>query len=378
MPRLETKVDLVQPDGKLSGELAHFMASRGRLDVNRMRPILHEKTGQSYFSVYRGGDPTLKKNWISQPSLRAYATLRRDEWKALDDAVMRERLLRLGGFDDVVGRGLTYRLGNAMGTTVLEWHDMVGELTADITMDAITRTQNNRPDWNFNYIPIPIVHVDYEINTRELETSRNMGNPLDTTMAELATRAIQEKLEAMLFADTSYAYGEKNSRNGASKIYSYVNYPDRAQITLTYPWDDSGVTGKQIVNEIISWKAAALALRFRGPWQLYIPPAYETKLDEDYTGSTPDTNPNNTIRSRIMAIEGIAGIRVIDTMPTDTILMIQMTQDVVRIIQGLPLTNVQWKEEGDFITKFKVLTIQVPQIRSDPAGRCGILHIAAA
>lgn len=370
-------VDLISPEGRVTGDLAKFVASKRRIDVNRMRPFLNEEDGQSYFSVYKGGDPSLKQNWGVTPSLRTHATLRRDEWKALDDAVVRARQIRLGGFDDVIAKGLTYKLGNAMGTTVLEWHDMVGDLTADMTMDAITRAQNNRPDWNYNYIPIPIIHVDYEINTRELETSRNMGNPLDTTMAELAARAVQEKLESLLFTDTSYGYGEKNSRGGPSKIYSYVNYPDRMQITLNHPWDDSATSGKDIVNEIISWKQAAIDNRFHGPWQLYIPTAYETKLDEDYVGATPDTAPNNTIRSRVMAIQGIAGIKVIDILAPNTVLMIQMTSDVVRIIQGLPLTNVQWGEEGNFITKFKVLTIQVPQIRSDAAGRNGILHISS-
>ena len=378
MPKFnfQPTVDLVSPEGKVTGDLAKFVASKGKLDVNRMRPFLHDDGG-SYMTVYKGGDPELKQNWAVVPSLKTNATLRRDEWKALDDAVVRAREIRLGGFDDVIAKGLTYKLGNAMGTTVLEWHDMVGGLTADMTMDAITRAQNNRPEWNYNYIPIPIIHVDYEINTRELETSRNMGNPLDATMAELAARAVQEKLESLLFSDTSYAYGEKNSRNGDSKIYSYVNYPDRQEITLVYPWNDSATTGKNIVDEVISWKQAAISNRFHGPWQLYIPTTYETKLDEDYIGSTPDTNPNNTIRARIMAIDGIAGIKVIDSLADNTVLMIQMTSDVVRIIQGLPLTNVQWGEEGNFITKFKVLTIQVPQIRSDPFGRNGILHISA-
>jgi hypothetical protein len=109
---------------------------------------------------------------------------------------------------------------------------------------------------------------------------------------------------------------------------------------------------------------------------IYIPTAYETILDEDYVGSTPDTAPNVTTRQRIMQISGIKGIKVIDTLAADTILFVQMTSDVVRLIQGMGLTNVEWETEGRFITKYKVLTIQVPQIRSDPDGRSGIIHVA--
>jgi len=339
-----------------------------------MRPFISDKDGKTYFSVYRGGDKELKENWAVVPApLNVNATLRRDEWKALDDAVVRATEYRLGGIEDLRSKGLVYNLGNAMGTTILEWHDVTGDLTADMTMDAITRAQNNRPDWKYNYIPIPIVHVDYEINSRELAVSRNMGNPLDSTMAERAARAVNEYLENMLFTNVTYSYGEKDSRS-RNTIYSYVNHPDRNQLSLTTAWTSQ--TGKAIVDQVLTWKQALINDRKFGPYMIYIPSAYEVCIDEDYVGSTPDTAPNTTIRQRIMQIQGIAGIKVIDTLTADNVLMVQMTSDVVRLINGLPLQNVQWGEEGNFVTKFKVLTIQVPQIRSDPDGRSGILHIA--
>jgi hypothetical protein len=366
-------VDLIV-DGRAQGELANYIAHQGRMDPNRMRPFLG-KDNKPYYSVYKGGDPTILDNWVVVPALHTNATLRKDEWKQLDDAVLRAKEYRLGGIEDLRSRGLTYNLGNAMGTTVLEWHEVSGDLEADMTMDGITRALNNRPDYQFNYIPIPIIHVDYEINARELATSRNMGNPLDTTMAERAARAVLVRLENMLFTNISYSYGEKDSHN-RNTIYSYVNHPDRNQVTLTTAWNDSAKTGKDIVDEVISWKQTSIEDRHYGPWMIYIPTAYETILDEDYVGSTPDTAPNTTIRQRLLQISGILGIKVIDTLAADNVLFIQMTLDVVRLIQGLDLQNIQWGEEGNFVTKYKVLTIQVPQIRSDPDGRSGIIHIA--
>ena len=372
---MKTNVDLIGLDGRARGEVARMLAGK-KLDPHRMRPFIGDDGVTSYFTVYKGGDPEDIKNYqVVQAPLNVNATLRRDEWKALDEALVRAKDYRLGGVQDLVDKNLTFQLGNAMGTTMLEWHDVVGSLEADLTMDGVSRALGNRPDFQFNYIPIPIVHVDYEINLRELETSRNMGNPLDTTMAERATRAVMEKLENMLFTNLTFSFGEKDSRS-RNTIYSYVNHPDRNQATLVHAWDDSATTGKQIVDDIIAWKQLSINDRHYGPWQIYIPPAYETILDEDYVGSTPDTNSTTTIRQRIMAISGIAGIKVIDTLAADTILFIQMTPDVVRLIQGLPLQNVQWETEGKFVEKFKVLTIQVPQIRSDADGRSGILHIS--
>jgi hypothetical protein len=278
---------------------------------------------------------------------------------------------RLGGIDDLVSKGLTYNLGNAMGTTVLEWHDVSDAMEAVVTMDGVTRGNNDRPVFQHNYLPIPIIHVDYEINARGLAASRNLGNPLDTTTAERAARQILEKLEAMLFTDTTYSYGATDSRSRNS-IYSYINHPDRNLVNLSIPWDASAITAAGILQDVKEMKQASINAYHYGPWQLYIPTAYETVLDGDYDANTPGT----TIRERIMKIAGIKGIKVSDTLPDDNVLLVQMTSDVVRLVQGMAMQNVEWNTEGGMISKFKVMTIQVPQIRSDQNGKTGIVHLS--
>jgi len=255
---------------------------------------------------------------------------------------------------------------------MLEWHDVSDSMEATVTMDGITRGNGDRPKFQHNYLPIPIIHSDYEVNARVLAASRSLGNPLDTTMAEMAARRVQEKLENMLFTDTTYQFGETDSR-GQNKIYSYVNHPDRNLVNLSIPWDHSAITAKGILQDVQEAKAASIAAYHYGPWMLYVPTAYETRLDDDY-----DVEGSNllTIRERILKIGGIKGIKVVDTLATDNVLLVQMTPDVVRLVQGLGLQNIEWQVEGNFLTKFKVLTIAVPQIRSDQAGKSGIVHIS--
>jgi len=373
---MNAQVDLITANGAL-GEIANKLAMSGRLDIGRMRPYI-EQDGQTYVSVYVGGDPK-KEDAYRVLQINQAGTLRRDEWKQLDEAVLKVAESRLGGFQDLIDAGLVYNLGNAMGTTVLEYHDISDtDLSADITMDGITRAQGARPQFTTNYLPIPIVHADYEINTRVLAASRNLGNPLDTTMAERAARKVQEKLELMLFGDTTYSYG-------GGTIYSYMNFPSAntetevASIlgtnasTILVPWNKAD--GTKIVQQVIAMKQASLNDKFFGPWNLYIPPAYETILDEDYQVSGGKVI---TIRDRLMAISGIKNIRVIDFMPADTVLLVQMTSDVVRVVRGMGLQNVEWSTEGNMVTKYKVMTIQVPQIRADQEGKCGIVRVELA
>lgn len=222
---MDVNVDLLGINGG-QGEVAETLVNNGRLNVGAMRPFVHRDpaTGKlgNYISLFKGGDPNKPENYttINVNS----ATLRREEWQMLDDAVMMVARERLTGINDLISKGLVYNLGNAMGTTVLEWHDVGDSMEAVMTMDGVTRGQNDRPTFQHNYIPIPIVHVDYEINARVLAASRNMGNPLDTTSAENAARRVAEKLEDMLFTNTTYSYGATDSRS-RNTIYSYVNFP---------------------------------------------------------------------------------------------------------------------------------------------------------
>jgi uncharacterized linocin/CFP29 family protein len=365
---MDVNVDLIG-NGQSQGQVARMMANNGKLDIGRMRPFI-DQYGRSCVTVYMGGNPKKKESWRTMV-VNAGATLRREEWKALDEAIMEPSRARLGGIEDLTAKNLVYNLGNAMGTTVLEWHDVNEALEAEMTMDGITRGKNDRVTFQHNYLPLPIIHAEYEINTRELAASRNLGNPLDTTMAERAARKVLEKLEALLFTDTTYTFGEKDSRL-RNAIYSYVNFPDRIGVNLSIHWDNSGITGAMIIQDVLEMKQASINNYHYGPWTLYIPTNYETVLDADYDATTPGT----TIRERILKIAGVNEIKVSDTLADDNVLLIQMTRDVIRLVRGMGLQNVQWSEEGGMVTKFKVMTIQVPQIRSDAYGKTGIVHLA--
>ena len=54
--------------------------------------------------------------------------------------------------------------------------------------------------------------------------------------------------------------------------------------------------------------------------------------------------------------------------------IVQMTSDVARAVVGMDITTVQWESKGGMQLNFKVMCINVPQIRADFYGNCGILH----
>lgn len=358
---MNANVDLIG-NGSAQGEVATQLMANGRLDPGSMRPYIGTD-GKTYVTLYKGGDPESPSSYQPVP-LQTNGTLRRDEWKQLDDAILATSRQRLGGIDDLRSNGLVFNLGNAMGTTVLEYHDVNDAMTANLSMDGVTRGLGDRAIYGTNYLPLPIIHVDFEINLRALEASRRNGHPLDTTQLEMATRRIQEKLEAMLFTDTTYTFG-------GGTIYSYMNHTYRNQVSLSENWDAAGKTGAEIIADVINMKQASINARHYGPWMLYVPTAYETVLDDDYVSGYP-----KSIRQRILEISGISGIKVVDTLTANNVLLVQMTSDVVRLVNGLGIQAIEWQTEGKFVTKYKVITIAVPQVRCDQSHHSGVTHLA--
>lgn len=330
-----------------------------------MRPFLADD-GKAYILVHTGGDKNDPKNYKAEPVTNA--TLRYDEWRALDQAVIRVSEQRLVGFEDLRRNGLVYNLGNAMGTTILTWEKMSDAFSASISIDPVRRGKNDRLDFLSAHTPIPVIHEDYHLSERVLAESRSRGNGLDTLSAERAARAVSVKLEDMLFgANASFTYG-------GGTIHSYLSHPDINLIAMGDAWNESGLSPERIVDDVLAMKQASINDHYFGPWMLYVPTAYDTVLDQDY--KTTGAGMSQTIRQRILQIAGIQGITVVDRLPADKVLLVCMSSDVVDLIDGMSMQNVQWDSEGGFVHNYKVMAIQIPRVKSDYDGRSGIVLLS--
>jgi len=306
----------------------------------------------------------LLANQMNVSALRTNALLRKDEWKHYDMAIVKVALERLNGIADLESRGLVYTLANGLGKTVLEYEDMSDVEAADMDMTGVAKSQNDRVEFDINYLPLPLIHADYQINVRMLNASRTSGDPLDTTLAEAKAGKVAEKLEETLFN------GSSTFTFGGGTIYGYTDFPHRTTGTLTAAW--STATGAQIVGDVLDMKQDAINDRHYGPYVLYIPTAYETALDDNYVAGYP-----TTVRERILAISNVDDIKTADKLTAGQVLLVQMSSETVRLVKGLPVTNVEWTTEGGMVSHFKIMTIQVPQIRADQNDRSGIVHYSA-
>lgn len=346
-------------NGQAQGSVASTLLA-SNFDVASLRPWIGQD-GRSYIAQNQGG------KLVAVPTMVRNATLRHEEWKILDTAVVQTAMERLRVVADLRGAGLTFNIPNGMSKTVLETQT-IGEITgATISMDPARQGEGDRPEYDLTNLPLPVIHKDFSFTARQIAVSRNGGTPLDVTMAQMAARKVAEEAEKLtLGVSSSYTYG-------GGTVYGLRNYPYRLTAVLTHP-TQSDWTGAKCVQEVLAMRQQSMDIHYYGPWALYISPSWGQYFDEDYSASKGD----NTLRMRIAQIEGIREIRQADFLTGYQMLLVQLTSDVIRMVIGMDVTTVQWETLGGMLLNFKVMAMMVPQIRADANNACGIVHATAA
>ena len=355
----------------------------------------------------------LRANGIDHPVFNA-ATLRKEEWIMLDAVVLRAARFRLRAWADLAASN-SFGGFNGMAKMILEHETMSDPGEAIVDMDALTEGRTDQPLFQLQGLPLPITHSDFWFSARKLAISRNTGTPLDVTMGEAAGRRVAEKIEkTTIGVSTGVTYGGASTYAGGygrnSTVYGYINFPNRIALTTNYKPTGNGRTGSgwtplDTLKDVLAMRDQLYLNKFYGPFMLYHSNDWDQYMDSDYIvvggiGGVAGV-ATQTLRERLKSIEGITDVRRLDflfgSIPatgagsasrgpgTDVdialspfrLIMVQMTPDVARAVNGMDITTVQWESIGGMRLNFKVMCIQVPQLRADFYGNCGILDAIA-
>lgn len=345
-----------QPHGSVA---TRFVENGG--DPSVFRPFIG-RDGRPYVVQNRLNRETGQIQPTPVLAVNADATLRHEEWLQIDQAVLKVARERLRAVEDLRSRGLTYNIPNGMGKTVLLSEKQSDTNDAIISMDGIHEGENDRPVYDTDYLPLPIIHKDFHFSSRQLLASRNGNTPLDTSMIEQATRKVAETAEKLLIGRTTYA------TYGGGTIAGYINYASALTQTLTTPVGASSA-GETLLDEVLAMRQSAYNAYFYGPFIMYNSPSWDQYLDNDFKAES-----DRSVRERIRMVEGISDVRTLDYLQNYDILLVQMTSDVVREVIGMDIQALQWESKGGLQVNFKVMAIMVPQLRADYNGNTGIVY----
>lgn len=313
--------------------------------------------------------------------------MRKDQWVQIDDAVYMAARERLSVWGDLLTR-VPYGNFDAMGKLTLEYYAMNDAGEAVVDMDALTDGRNDRPQLKLRSLPLPITHSDFSFSARELAISRNgRGQPLDTTMAEMAGRRVAEAIEKTAIGiDDGIQFGTVSTgqwaHDGNSQIYGFLNHPSRSTKTnMTIPL---GTNPQVTVTDVIAMRETLVQNKFYGPFMIYYSTDWDAFLDRDYAfvaGATWGVNPSQTLRQRILAIPDIAGMKRVDYLTATannshafTMIMVDMNRQTIQAVNGMDITTLQWESKGGLQINFKVMAIQVPRLMARYDGTMGVVH----
>ena len=307
-------------------------------------------------------------------ALRTLDVLRKDEWIQYDQALIEVARQRLTGVDDLMSRGLSLSVANALGTTRVEWETLSDMDPAQVSMAAVTADERDRVDFVLQSVPLPVIHKGFQLNIRALEASRRTGETLDTTQARLATRLVTERIEDMLFNGVSLT-----AIGGTIEGYTTATNRNTGNLTGANGWI-TGTTGEDALSDILTMIGVLRADRMYGPYGLYVPDEWWTNLLEDFKA-----NSDKSTITRVMEIPDLQFVKPTSNLTGtvagtsgDEVILVQLTSDVVDMVDGMQPTMIQWDAMGGLVLNFKVMAIMVPRMKSTQTTQSGIAHYTVA
>ncbi len=346
-----------------TGDVASRLLQAGG-DPGALRPFVGDD-GRSRMTV-NTFNPQTKKFEPRSMLINANASLHKEDWLKIDRKVIEAAKPEMRLFGDIRAAGLTFNIPEGMGKTVLESQTMGDVGPATLSMDPRSRSQADRIDFGLVGVPLVIAHKDFSLGIRDIMISRQNGTGLDLAQAGQSAERVAEVVEKLTTGEMSFKYSNY-------EVQGYTTYTNRITQEITDPTDVAW-TGETLVNEVLSMIQKSCNAFYRGPWTLYVSQAWRQYLDRDYKLVDNGQVVSITLRERLMKIDGISAIKQADYLPNYDIVLVMMVEKVVRGVVAMELVTVQWESQGGTEINFKIMTIAVPQFRSDQYGRTGLVH----
>lgn len=302
---------------------------------------------------------------------RAAAPLPERSQVVLDNAVIEVGMERLTFVQDLIDAGLTYNLPDPLSVPFLEHQTRSRSATARRVMNPSARGENNRALMGAGRLPIYLTMSDFELGIRELRMSRRIGLPLDTAGIKDNVRAVNEAIEDAAINGATTLDGQ------ALQVDTYtapglINAPNANTASLSLADWVTAPNGTNIMLAVNGMITKLKDDKKYGPYNLYVPTTVGIGWNADFK-----TNGNDSILQRLRTME-IGGsrplqIKTLDMLPATKVALVQMTSDVVEIIDGQRPTVIPYTSLDGFTIYNVIMGIMVPRFRSDYDSNSGIV-----
>jgi len=313
----------------------------------------------------------IKNKYRPHVGVHKNALLMKYQWESIDAAVVDVMRQPVVGVTDLISAGLVNNLPDI--GYYLSTYEQLGDMgAAAVTMSlSSSNVTKDRVTFTPQSIPVPVISKPFFYDGRSLVASRRSGGlGLDVTGVRTATIKVREALEDILFQGASIQLG-------AYVIQGYTNATNRISDTATnFGGGDFGTDGNG--HKTITGMIKALQAKgFYGPYGCYVSPTQYSQLLALTGVNLTETQLSVILRT----IPGLQFVKRSDRISDGGVVVVQLTQEVVDLTSAMPVTAIQWDEEGGAelgITEFRVIAIAAPRIKFDVNLACGVCHATGA
>lgn len=295
-----------------------------------------------------------------------------EEWVDRSDEIIEEVEVTVTLLDDALG--IDTIQSDLSQTIYTEQAASSMQQEASISMDGRAKSEED----DTASVPVgvaqPIIHVDYEIGSREQAQSENRGSDKEARKAQQAGRILREKEDAIMLNGWGMEIPYDDGRTFT--VDGYLTTDARITGAAPNPWTTNNKRAVQDTVELMVEELETLGQnndrnlmpRSRGVL-LYYHPSKNSVLDKE----DPRGDGDRSIRQRLRQDHPYITLRETPFIPENETVMVVRDPRVMSVIDAQAPTNISW-EPSPMETSYKALSSRVPFFRSTYDDILGIVN----
>lgn len=299
-----------------------------------------------------------------------------EEHEARDQDVLQEVRTNLTMMESVMAAGFTRNTSLAR-TEYIKQRSSKWSNKGEISMDGRAESQPDEQNKERFGVPIPIVHVDYDIPVRKQQQSMNFGEPIDDEDAEEAGRVLRET-EENLFLD---GWGPTVPDSQGNNLDLYGVRDSSVSITGSASGDWGTASNiKDTIDAILNELESQTSDNDRGPdpvqqgaWLWYHP-----NQRSDLRAADPDGDGNMTVKTRLQRDYPYLDMQAAGELADGELVCMVKDPRFIRVLTAQAPTNLSEEVDMGLATEYKTLASRIPFFKTTYDGIKGAVYYTGA
>lgn len=317
-----------------------------------------------------------KEQVEEQFELTADSTMPVNSWIEYSDDVLEDHEQAPSTLNRLIGAGFS------TGSTLARYAHVRpissdGEMEADVDMNTRARARQDLPAYGLDGVALPVVHADWELDSREYQQSQAFGEDIDARVAGNAREAIERTEDDMLFEGWG---GTIDTRDGPFGVPGFATgNPQVLSGTAAGSFDTAQnvLDTLDSIQQTIEGQAddgSAPSPRQSGAIAL-VPTQQMTEIQlGQYTSSATD----EPLMDRIERKYPYLSLWEAPQLQSGHLTYLINDTRYFEVVVAQGVTSTSWDVDGGFGRRSKMLSSRIPWIKKQPDGINGIMRVTGA